>query len=334
MELRIGRNRDVFYQWDSGQVLIVEGADACEEVHFCSKAITDALVCKIREEKGMRLADVPNILLQSEMPITAYLFTRREDGAETKYSRSFPVLRRPKPEGYVYTQTEVRDYAALDKRLDALEGDGLSSALSDYLEKNPIEAGATAEEAAQIAANKDNIAQISDTVANGVKNPNALIFTGAVSASYDGSNTVEVVIPTGGSGSGTWEELTNIILEEDASIAQISYDKKYREMYGEIVIPTVAEEIPTTNLCTFLGCNLYYAKLGALVYADVIQVYNMTVNGNSVLNISRHGANSGVGTSVNLQTRSNEAVVASEMHSCRFGVSLPAGTTIKVYGRE
>lgn len=144
MELKIGNNRTVFYQWDSGQVLTVVGADTCGEVHFCSKAVPDALVCKIREENGMRLADVPNILLQAEMPITAYLFARREDGSETCCSRSFPVLRRPKPEGYVYTQTETLDYSNLDQRLRVLE-------------ENPAAPDASAKLAAQVNANTEAI---------------------------------------------------------------------------------------------------------------------------------------------------------------------------------
>jgi long-subunit acyl-CoA synthetase (AMP-forming) len=48
-------------------------------------------------------------------------------------------------------------YQQLDVRLNALEGEGLSKAVADYLEKNPVQAGATAEEAAQIQRNKENI---------------------------------------------------------------------------------------------------------------------------------------------------------------------------------
>lgn len=62
------------------------------------------------------------------------------------------------------------------------------------------------------------------TVPTALKNPNALTFKGAVSASYDGSAPVEVTIPEGGGGSGndssggsTWDMLINQEVAEDCA---------------------------------------------------------------------------------------------------------------------
>ena len=160
MNLRTETGKSYFYQWDTNQILIVEGAPDCRQVHFCHRADENALVCSIREADGKRIADVPNILLQRDKPITAYLYNCAEDSAQTLQAWTFPVLGRPKQEGYIYTQTEVLSYQKLDERLNALEGEGLSKAVADYLEENPVQAGATAEEAAQIRQNKENIEKL------------------------------------------------------------------------------------------------------------------------------------------------------------------------------
>lgn len=162
MELKIEDNKRVFYQWDTGHKLVAENAEGCTEVHFCRSGEETALVCPIREEGGRHIADVPNILLQEAGEIHAYLFRRMEDGSETVCSFSFGVNGRPKPEGYVYTQTQVLDYGYLARRLEKLEGEGLGEALDTYLKENPVQAGATAEEAAQIRKNAQDIKSLED----------------------------------------------------------------------------------------------------------------------------------------------------------------------------
>ena len=52
-------------------------------------------------------------------------------------------------------------------------------------------------------------------------NPNALTFTGAVTGSYDGSALLTVNIPSGGSGGGGWELVSDTTLSEDVS--QLEY---------------------------------------------------------------------------------------------------------------
>ena len=72
----------------------------------------------------------------------------------------------------MYTQTEVLSYQQLDTRLSALEGEGLSKAVADYLEENPVETGATEEQAAQIQRNKESIEKAVKTVNGNVPDQN------------------------------------------------------------------------------------------------------------------------------------------------------------------
>lgn len=174
MELKIEDNKTAFYQWDTGQKLILEDAGGCGEVHFCRSGEETALVCPVREEGSRHIADVPNILLQEAGEIHAYLFQRREDGSETVCWKGFAVLPRPKPDSYAYTETEVLDYANLARRLEKLEGEGLEKALEAYLKENPVQTGATAEEAAQIQQNRENIERLSDSKLDASKLPEAV----------------------------------------------------------------------------------------------------------------------------------------------------------------
>ena len=189
MELKIEDNKRVFYQWDTGHRLVAENADGCAEVHFCRSGEETALVCPIREEGDKRVADVPNILLQEAGEIHAYLFRRMEDGSETVCSFSFGVNGRPKPEGYVYTETQVLDYGYLARRLEKLEGEGLGEALDAYLKENPVQAGATAEEAAQIRKNAQDIAELTTDKMDAAQLPNAIeaaLAQAKASGEFDG----------------------------------------------------------------------------------------------------------------------------------------------------
>ena len=160
MELKTVTGKTCFYQWDTDQILIAENVGDCQAVHFCRKGDPVALVCRIRTENDRQIVDVPNELLQTAGAITAYLM--EED--RTCHAQAFQVLERVKPADYVYTQTEVLSYQQLDQRLQALEGEGIGKAVADYLKENPVQAGATAEEAAQIAQNKADIEKMPEMI--------------------------------------------------------------------------------------------------------------------------------------------------------------------------
>ena len=190
MNLKIHGDLSYFWQWDLDRKLIVEDAGVCSQVHFYN-GFGEALVCLIRNEDGFRVVDVPNILLQKSEPIQAYLYAVAKDGTRTRSSHCFSVIGRSRPTEYVYTETEVFNYAYLDKRLKELEGEGLANAVADYLEKNPVQAGATTEEAAQIAKNKTDIEQLSTGKLDASKLPEAVndaLAQAKASGRFDGAD--------------------------------------------------------------------------------------------------------------------------------------------------
>lgn len=155
-----------FYQWDTKQRLQVADA-SIEQVHFCNRTDDCALKREVYNEGGKRLVNVPDILLQDAWRLHVYAW----DGKETKHEDIFGVEPRTKPINYVYTEEEITNYEALEKRIDQIEENGVSDekvaeAISDYLEENPIEAGATEQQAAQIEANKAAISVIEQNYAS------------------------------------------------------------------------------------------------------------------------------------------------------------------------
>jgi hypothetical protein len=158
---KILNGREHFYQWDINQKLLIEDASIVE-VHFCNKTESESLVCEVYTEDGQRVVNVPNILLQDNWDICVYAFC----GDYTKHSERFKVVPRSKPADYVYTETEIKTFELLEARMDELEStvssEGVANAVKEYLEENPIEVGATAEEAAQIKQNTADIKELQE----------------------------------------------------------------------------------------------------------------------------------------------------------------------------
>lgn len=116
--LEIYDGRKEFFQWDLNQKLIISD-HTITEVHFCNKTDDCSLVVEVYEADGLRLADVPNILLQDNWDIRAYAYC---NGCYTKQAARFKVIARSKPSDYVYTDEELREWEKLENQIDeALE---------------------------------------------------------------------------------------------------------------------------------------------------------------------------------------------------------------------
>ena len=124
---KIQDGRENFVQWDLNRKIFVED-ESITQVHFANLSNQNALVTEVK----IHLADVPNVLLQDYGTILIYGC----DGNYTKYSEAYRVLRREKPDNYVYTETEVLNYNNLLGRIDNLEGN-IDKIIADYLRENP-----------------------------------------------------------------------------------------------------------------------------------------------------------------------------------------------------
>ena len=119
--------RECFYQWDQNQRLIVLDK-TITEVHFCNRTDDCALIVEVKEVDGVRVADVPNILLTDNFPIKVYGYC---GDCFTKTDATFKVVKRSKPSDYIYTETEVKNYEDFEARIKALEEKEVD--LTDYV---------------------------------------------------------------------------------------------------------------------------------------------------------------------------------------------------------
>ena len=135
--LELYGNKSHLYQWDINQKVIIDDEEVIQ-VHFDNGTGT-VFVCEIYEYNGVKVADIPNILLHTYLAIKAYAVC-----AEcVRYERVIQVEKRTKPSDYVYTETEVFKYEYLVSRIDEIEKKGVSDevveeAITAYMAANPV----------------------------------------------------------------------------------------------------------------------------------------------------------------------------------------------------
>ena len=125
--------RDELFQWDINRQIIVSDA-SIDAVHYSNRTDNSALVVEVKEKNGLRVADIPNILLQESWDINVYGYC---NGYYTKQAARIKVNPRTKPESYVYTETEVLNYNTVMEKIDRVENN-IGAAVNDYLIKNPV----------------------------------------------------------------------------------------------------------------------------------------------------------------------------------------------------
>lgn len=101
--MRLKNRKRYFTQWDKGQVLICDECPRGTQIHFSN---TRSELAYVVETDSNLEAEVPDILLQEPYPITAWIY-REENGIfYTENRREIQVIKRPRPESYVYTDEE------------------------------------------------------------------------------------------------------------------------------------------------------------------------------------------------------------------------------------
>lgn len=182
-------------------------------------------------------------------------------------------------------------------------------------------------------------AKLAEEMPGALPNPNALTFMGAATGTYDGSAPLTVNIPAGGSGTGggssEWELLTDITLTEASTIAEVKYDTKYKTMYAYFDIPKVEEKISTgSSICLLNWYTLYYTSIGDPVYPYCVETI-CSANNKNLLEFVCARTRNGIGIYSPWQQRntplSSDSVLPFRINS---SIELPAGTVLRVYGRE
>ena len=143
----------------------------------------------------------------------------------------------------------------------------IEAAVESYLEKNPVPPGAdgkTPVKGVDYFTEEDK-QEIAEQAAEMVEVPEAtmkpLTFTGAVNATYDGSEPVNIELPKGGGGSGTgkWAKVAEIVTTEEVSLFSLDV-----ELSGEVCIffiaaPTATNDGKKDTLFEINGTKFGYA---------------------------------------------------------------------------
>lgn len=114
-------NVSPLYQWDKNQTLEITGliAPRTPEIHFVNKSMSEALVRQARTDvNGVITVDIPNVVLESILPVDVYVCAYDGDLFHTLYALQIPIKARKKPSDYIYEkEEEIRSFNALNNRL-------------------------------------------------------------------------------------------------------------------------------------------------------------------------------------------------------------------------
>ena len=155
------------YQWDTGRIVRIDHDEnvTVHEVHFTNKRMDHAYVLKTYIEDDVTYCKIPNIILQQSYRILCYEVCENSDGEETIANTNFDVIKRNKPEDYVYTEQEHVTVVALENRLTKLEESAHThknkDALDSIANKN-IEAWNSNAEIAHTHENKEQLDTITE----------------------------------------------------------------------------------------------------------------------------------------------------------------------------
>lgn len=120
---KIYKGGEHFYQWDLGQRLEIEDA-TITKVHFCNGLNDCSYVCDVFTQEGKRLVEVPNILLQTTNRVRAYGCISED--ADTHFAKDmeiFRVIPKNKPDEYIFTEEEIKNYTVIEDRIITIEND-------------------------------------------------------------------------------------------------------------------------------------------------------------------------------------------------------------------
>lgn len=115
---KIYDGRTNFWQWDTGQKLIVLD-ESVTEVHFSNRDMNHSITRNVYEYEGKRVCNVPDIILQLPRNLVAYAYVGDDKTGHTIKSVKFAVIQRPIPDDYVMDQGEQVD--DIQRRLEILE---------------------------------------------------------------------------------------------------------------------------------------------------------------------------------------------------------------------
>lgn len=136
--LTLNDGRSELWQWDTGRKLTVD-AD-CTQVHFSNKLLGRSIDVDVIDG----VANIPDVILQTDKDFTAWAFVGSAENGYTKISKVFKVNKRNKPADYVFTPVEqmtIDEIAAIAQSVRDDANAGKFNGFSPVVDVENIEGG-------------------------------------------------------------------------------------------------------------------------------------------------------------------------------------------------
>lgn len=135
--IKLENNKSALYQWDLNMRVILTNIPVGVEVQYSNT--NDNMdeyggTAVSYSENGYVYADIPNKTLQISGIVLVYIYIQDNDKSWTEFKTEIIVLPRKKPTNYVYTETEIKTFESLEKRIENLEKGGSSLTDDDIIE--------------------------------------------------------------------------------------------------------------------------------------------------------------------------------------------------------
>lgn len=102
------------FQWDYGQKLYIKGVNLQEisQVHFSNSKEKEAIVMPAVKQGDYVVCDIPNVLLEKSLDITAWVYDIGENSGETVRTIILKVEPRTKPQDFISQNPDAEDILA------------------------------------------------------------------------------------------------------------------------------------------------------------------------------------------------------------------------------
>ena len=115
MTIALTDGRGELYQWDTGRTLTVDDATVTQ-VHFQNRAYGRTIDVDVKDGSAI----IPDELLQKAGNLQVYAFAGTAASGFTKVERVYNIVRRNKPNDYMYTPTEQKSLEGLQNQIGDL----------------------------------------------------------------------------------------------------------------------------------------------------------------------------------------------------------------------
>lgn len=192
-----------YSQWGYGYVqnIALNDLDGDVEVHYSlQESGGTAVVVKPTVENGIISVDVPNFLFAQESIVDykayCFIYTKGKKSGDTIKKIIMNIDARPRPEDYVYSDEDFKQYDLLEQRIKHLEENPVSdeyvqSALDKYFEENPVDVGVNFETDDTLKL-ENGILSVNTT--NNMEQDNTLPMTSA--GVYAAVGNIEAILKT------------------------------------------------------------------------------------------------------------------------------------------